>query len=121
MARGATGLLVLLLCAAGSTRALALVQTTAPATIEFSENPVRSDQVVVSWPAPTGGGDSHLELYTFTGERILTATIAAPSNEYVWDLTLGGTRRVVNGAYIVVVKVDGQTYRRRLFVDRPAP
>ena len=109
MARGATGLLVLLLCAAGPTRA----------QIAFSENPVRNDQVVVSWPTPTG--DSHLEIYTFTGERILTATIAAPGNEYSWDLTLGGTRRVVNGAYIVVVSVDSQTYRRRLFVDRPAP
>ena len=119
MARGATGLLVLLLCAAGSTRARAFVQTGAPAALEFSENPVRSDQVVVSWPTPTG--DSHLEIYTFTGERVFTATIAAPGNEYVWDLTLGGTRRVVNGAYIVVVNVPGQTYRRRLFIDRPAP
>ncbi len=110
MARGATGLLALLLCAAGSTRA--------QSRIEFSENPVRSDQVVIAWPAPTG--DSHLEIYAFTGERIFTATVAAPSNEYVWDLTLGGTRRVVNGAYIVVVvDVAGQTYRRRLFIDRP--
>ena len=121
MARGATGLLVLLLCAVGPTRALALVQTSAPAPLQFSENPVRSDQVVVSWPTPTG--DSHLEIYTFTGERILTATIAAPANEYDWDLTLGGTRRVVNGGYIVVVSVTGggPAYRRRLFIDRPAP
>jgi len=33
----------------------------------------------------------------------------------------GGARRVVNGAYIVVVEVDGQRYRRRLFVARPIP
>ena len=48
--------------------------------------------------------------------------MAAPTNEYVWDLTLGGgggARRVVNGAYIVVVDVDGRRYRRRLFVARP--
>jgi len=47
--------------------------------------------------------------------------VAAPTNEYVWDLTLGNARRVVNGAYIVVVDVDGRRYRRRLFVARPVP
>jgi len=33
----------------------------------------------------------------------------------------GGTRRVVNGGYIIVVDVDGNRYRRRLFVARPSP
>jgi len=47
--------------------------------------------------------------------------VAGPSNEYVWDLTFGGGARVVNGAYIIVVDVDGQRYRRRLFIARPAP
>jgi hypothetical protein len=32
-----------------------------------------------------------------------------------------GARRVVNGAYIIVVDVDGHRYRRRLFVARTAP
>ncbi len=83
-----------------------------------SENPVRGDQVVISWPA--GVGTARVAIYGFTGERLREASVAAPTNEYVWDLTLGGTRRVVNGAYIVVVEVDGQRYRRRLFVARPS-
>ena len=99
---------------------MAFVQAQAASPMEFSENPVRNDQVVISWPAPTPAADANLEAYTFTGERIFNATIAAPSNEYVWDLTLG-TRRVVNGAYIIVVQVGGQRYRRRLFVDRRVP
>jgi len=88
----------------------------APGTAEVSENPVRGDQVVISWPA---GGNAQIAVYSFTGERLHQATVAAPTNEYVWDLTLG-TRRVANGAYIVVVDVDGRRYRRRLFVARPA-
>jgi hypothetical protein len=92
----------------------------AAAEAEVSENPVRSDQVVISWPATVSS--ARVSVFTFTGERLLEATVAAPSNEYVWDLTLdGGTRRVVNGGYVVVVDVDGQRYRRRLFVARPAP
>ena len=90
-----------------------------PGDAEVSENPVRSDQVVISWPA--GVGTTRVAIYGFTGERLREATVAAPTNEYVWDLTLGGTRRVVNGAYIVVVEVDGRRYRRRLFVARPTP
>jgi len=90
----------------------------APGVAEVSENPVRGDQVVISWPA--GTGTTRVAIYGFTGERLHQATVAAPTNEYVWDLTLGGgTRRVVNGAYIVVVEVDGRRYRRRLFVTRP--
>jgi hypothetical protein len=61
-------------------------------------------------------------VFTFTGERLFEARVNAPNNEYVWDLTVdGGTRRVVNGGYVVVVDVDGQRYRRRLFVARSAP
>jgi hypothetical protein len=86
-----------------------------------SENPVRSDQVVISWPPPAGVGAARVAIYGFTGERLHEATVAAPTNEYVWDLTLGGARRVMNGAYIVVVEVDGRRYRRRLFVARPTP
>ena len=87
---------------------------------EVSENPVRSNQVVVSWPAATG--EARVSVFTFTGEQLLQTTVPAPTNEYVWDLTTGGgTHRVVNGAYIIVVDVDGQRYRRRLFVARPNP
>jgi zinc carboxypeptidase len=98
----------------------------AAAGADVSENPVRSNQVVISWPAPVGGGGStanaRVAVFSFTGELLLTATVPAPTNEYVWDLTIGGgTRRVVNGAYIIVVDVGGQRYRRRLFVARAAP
>ena len=100
----------------------AFLQLAASAGAEVSENPVKSNQVVISWPTPTGTGDARLSVYSFTGERLFVTTVPAPTNEYVWDLTLdGGSRRLVNGAYIVVVEVEGQRYRRRLFVARPAP
>ncbi|MFN2570443.1 MAG: M14 family metallopeptidase [Gemmatimonadales bacterium] len=98
---------------------VAFDQMVAAVGAEVSENPVRGDHVVISWPA--GTGDAHITVFGFTGEQLHKATVSAPSNEYVWDLTIGGTRRVVNGAYIVVVEVDGHRYRRRLFVARPAP
>lgn len=86
---------------------------------EVSENPVRGDQVVITWPPGGGANPARVAIYAFTGERLHQATVPAPTSEYVWDLTLGGgTRRVVNGAYIVVVEVDGRRYRRRLFVAR---
>jgi hypothetical protein len=89
---------------------------------EVSENPVRGDQVVISWPAGAGGGNARVAVYSFTGERLHQATVPPPTTEYVWDLTLGGgTRHVVNGAYIVVVDLDGRRYRRRLFVARRNP
>jgi hypothetical protein len=90
-----------------------------PGDAEVSENPVRSDQVVISWPA--GTGTARVAIYGFSGERLHQASVAAPTNEYVWDLTLGNAHRVVNGAYIVVVDVNGRHYRRRLFVARPVP
>jgi hypothetical protein len=98
----------------------AFLQLAAAAGAEVSENPVRSDQVVISWPA--GTGNASLSVFSFIGERLYQTTVPAPTNEYVWDLTIGGgARRVVNGAYIIVVDVDGHRYRRRLFVARPAP
>lgn len=94
------------------------VQVAAASEADVSENPVRSDQVVISWPMGTGA--ARLSVFTFTGEQLFQTTIAPPGNEYVWDLTVGGgARRVVNGAYIVVVEVDGRRHRRRLFVARP--
>ena len=96
----------------------AFAQLAAAAQVEVSENPVQNDQVVISWPATISS--ARIAIFTFTGEQLFQATVGAPSNEYVWDLTLnGGTRRVVNGAYVVVVDVDGNRYRRRLFVARP--
>ncbi len=86
------------------------------AVLEVSENPVRGTQVVFSWPA--GSGAPRLGVYSFTGERLVSATLAPGSTEYAWDL-LAGSRRVANGAYLVVLELDGQVSRRRLFVTRP--
>jgi len=98
----------------------AFLPLAAAAGAEVSENPVRNNQVVISWPAATG--DARLSVFSFTGERLYQTTVPAPTNEYVWDLTTAGrARRVVNGAYIIVVDVDGHRYRRRLFVARRAP
>ena len=100
----------------------AFLQLTAAAGAEVSENPIKGNQVVISWPAPAGAGAARLNVYSFLGERLFQTTIPGPTNEYVWDLTVdGGRRRLVNGAYIIVVEVDGQRYRRRLFVGRPSP
>lgn len=100
----------------------AFLELAAAAGAEVSENPVKGNQVVISWPTPAGGGDARLSVYSFIGERLMVTTVPGPTNEYVWDLTVdGGTRRLVNGAYIIVVETGGQRYRRRLFVARPAP
>jgi murein tripeptide amidase MpaA len=99
--------------AADSTMAF---QSIAPVgDLEVSANPVRGNQVVFAWPASTG--PAAVSIYSYRGERLLAATVAAPNNEYEWDLTVGG-RPVVNGAYLVIVDVDGRRYRRRLFVTR---
>jgi hypothetical protein len=94
---------------------IAFQSVAAAGNLEVSENPVRGSQVVFAWPASTGAAS--VFVYSYLGERLVTATVVPPNNEYVWDLTVG-SRPVVNGAYIVVVDVDGQRYRRRLFVTR---
>lgn len=83
--------------------------------LEVSENPVRGSQVVFAWPASSGAAS--VGVYSYLGERLVAATVAAPNNEYAWDLTVRG-RPVANGAYLVVVDVNGRRYRRRLFVTR---
>jgi hypothetical protein len=90
--------------------------TLAPvAALELSENPVNSAPVVFSWP--TGTGSPRIGVYTFTGKRLLSETLAAGTDEYAWDLTAGGSL-VPPGAYLVVLELDGRVYRRRLFVTR---
>ena len=112
MARSAAGFLVLTLCG------LSAAAAQASPGAEGSENPVRGNQVVVSWPAATGS--ARVLVFSFTGEQLFTTTVPPSTNEYVWDLMIG-SRRVVNGVYIIVVDVAGHRYRRRLFVARPAP
>lgn len=86
-------------------------------TLEVSENPVRGTQVVIAWPVSTTGGPALVKVYSFLGEELVAAQVLAPNNEYAWDLTVRG-RPVANGAYIVLVQVDGRRYRQRLFVTR---
>ncbi len=119
MARGAAGFLVLSLC--GLSAAAAQASPGAGAGAEVSENPVRGNQVVISWPPPVATGSARVFVFSFTGEQLFTTTVPPSTNEYVWDLMLGGSRRVVNGVYIIVVDVAGRRYRRRLFVARPGP
>ncbi|HJQ65333.1 MAG TPA: M14 family metallopeptidase [Gemmatimonadales bacterium] len=94
---------------------VALDSLAAPAALEVSENPVRSALVWVSWPAGTGA--PRLGIYTFAGARLVEAALAPGTTEYAWDLTAGG-RTVTNGAYLVVLELDGHVLRRRLFVTR---
>ncbi len=97
---------------------LALDSLPAPVALEVSENPVRGAQVVVSWPVGTGA--PRLGIYTFTGARLVQAALTPGTTEYTWDLSVGGSggRPVVNGAYLVVLELDGRVLRRRLFVTR---
>ena len=86
-----------------------------PVALEVSENPVRGSQVVISWPA--GMGAPRLGIYSFTGARLLQTSLGPGATEYAWDLSAGG-RAVTNGAYLVVLELDGRVLRRRLFVTR---
>jgi hypothetical protein len=94
---------------------LSLDSLAPPEALEVSENPVHGGQVVISWPA--GSGAPRVGVYTFTGSRLLQATLNPGATEYAWDLTAGG-RPVVNGAYLVILELDGHVLRRRLFVTR---
>lgn len=85
------------------------------AALELSENPVHGSQVVFSWPV--GTGSPMIGVYTFGGDRLVSAVLTPGSTEYAWDLT-AGARRVPNGAYVVVLQLDGRVLRRRLFVTR---
>jgi hypothetical protein len=94
-----------------------LFATLPPVTgVELSENPVRGSQVVISWPA--GTGFPRVEIFTFTGKRLVSEALTPGAVEYAWDLTAAG-RPVPSGAYLVVLELDGHVYRRRLFVTRP--
>ena len=99
--------------ASDSTRAFQAVA--AVGELEVSENPVRGSQVVFAWPV--GSAPARVGVYSYLGAQLVAATVAPPNSEYVWNLTTQG-RPVANGAYLVVVDVDGQRLQRRLFVTR---
>jgi hypothetical protein len=99
--------------ASDSTNALAALPPVA--ALEVSENPVHGSQVTFSWPV--GTGSPMIGVYTFGGDRLVSSVLTPGSTEYAWDLT-AGSRRVPNGAYVVVLQLDGRVLRRRLFVTR---
>jgi hypothetical protein len=76
---------------------------------------VLGSPVVISWPAGTGA--PRLGIYSFTGARLLQTSLGPGATEYAWNLSAGG-RAVTNGAYLVVLELDGRVLRRRLFVTR---
>ena len=76
---------------------------------------MRGTRVVVSWPVGTGA--PRLGIYSFTGARLLQTALTPGTTEFDWDLIAGG-RPVANGAYIVVLELDGRVLRRRLFITR---
>jgi hypothetical protein len=88
----------------------------AQGALDVSENPVRSDRVYLNW-AP-GAGSARLSVFTFTGALVHRADVAADLGLATWDLTNTAGETVANGAYLVVLEVNGAVLRRRLFVAR---
>jgi len=87
------------------------------ATLDVSENPVRSGSVTLRWPP--GTGTAHVDVFSLTGTRVTSATLGIDPGRWVWDLTTLAGRPVANGAYFVVVtQADGTRLRRRLLVGR---
>jgi hypothetical protein len=101
------------------THGAAPVPTPTPAfVVQPSENPVRRERVVFSWPTGVGAGE--LRVYDFAGR--LVWHISVPSSG-----TAGGVARtewnlakdaIANGTYIVVAEAGGRTARQKLFVAR---
>jgi hypothetical protein len=87
-----------------------------PGELGVSENPVRSTRVFFTWAA--AAGDARLSVFTFTGSLVYRGTAPGADGQVAWDLTTSGGVPVVNGAYVVVLEVDGQVLRRRLFITR---
>ena len=85
-------------------------------TINLSENPVRGSSVVFHW----AGAARRVGIYTFGGVLVRDFP-APPPGRLQWDLTGADGRKVVNGAYLVVVDLGGAVLRRRLYVARRGP
>jgi subtilisin family serine protease len=80
----------------------------------LSENPVRGASVTFSFSEPP----AHAALYAISGRRVRDLLSGAHGLQVVWDLTNDEGQRVAPGVYLLVVRVNGQTHRQRLFVAR---
>jgi hypothetical protein len=90
--------------------------TVASDVLGVSENPVRSTRVFFTWQAASG--DARLSVFTFNGQLVYRAVVAAMDGQLAWDLTNTAGARVGNGAYVVTLELGGAVLRRRLFVAR---
>jgi hypothetical protein len=72
--------------------------------------------VYLNW-AP-GAGSARLSVFTFTGALVHRADVAADLGLATWDLTNTAGETVANGAYLVVLELNAEVLRRRLFVAR---
>ncbi len=85
--------------------------------IETSANPVRGSTVTFHWPA--GSGSAIVDVFSVTGTRVTTTTLAPDPGRWQWDLTTLPGQPVANGGYYVVVtRSDGVRMRRRQLVAR---
>ncbi len=82
----------------------------------LSENPVRSEALVISYPRPPRS----LAVYTLIGERVRSFRVSeiGPLTT-VWGLDTDEGGDVANGAYLLVVDVDGRRTVRKILVARP--
>ena len=93
-----------------------LSQLPAPA-IEVSANPVRAAPLTLRWLPATG--TARVDVFSITGSRVNSVSLAPDPGRWVWDLTSADGRPVANGAYYLLLTLsDGSVARRRLLVAR---
>jgi subtilisin family serine protease len=84
--------------------------------LALSENPVRSDRLIVTFRAPP----EIAEIFTVSGRRVLSLLPRMETElRVVWDLTNDRGARIADGVYLAVFRVDGVTVREKLIVARP--
>lgn len=83
--------------------------------VALSENPIRSDALVVSYADPPRS----ISVYTLLGERVRSFTGAEIGPlATVWGLDTSAGGQVANGVYMLVVELDGRRIIRKILVAR---
>lgn len=84
--------------------------------VSLSANPVRGDALVIGYAEPPRS----VALYTLAAERVrgFSAEEVGPLTT-VWDLRNDGGVPVANGAYVLVVELEGQRVLQKILVARP--
>jgi hypothetical protein len=77
-----------------------------------STNPVRSNEVHLTWPFGSAGGD--LRVFDFAGRLVWATSVPGDAGIVRWDIASG----VRNGVYLAVARSDGRVRRLKLFVAR---